>query len=247
MNSIIKFDWLLNTPIAHRGLHDEISPENSMPAYQNAIDRGFNIEIDVHLTSDNVIVVFHDDGLKRVCGIDKKVKDCTLAELKTYRLKGTECTIPTFDEFLTLVDGKVGILCEIKGVNPFALSIVKAVVERIKTYNGDIAIQSFNPGAVIYARRHNNGRPYGQLCTWRSADGTKRSHMSDIMGKLWITKLSKPLFIAYDVRDLIGGNKYVENARRTTPILTWTINSDEKLALAKECADNFIFENILPD
>ena len=71
------FDWLLNTPIAHRGLHDETNPENSMPAFKAAIERGFHIEIDVHLSKDNQLVVFHDANLKRVCGVDRKVKDCT--------------------------------------------------------------------------------------------------------------------------------------------------------------------------
>ena len=110
--------WLFQTPVAHRGLHDDILPENSIPAFRAALERGFNIEIDVHLSSDGHLVVFHDDNLKRVCGVDKKVAKCTLEELRTMRLKGTENTIPTFDEFLALVDGKVGILCEIKGLNP---------------------------------------------------------------------------------------------------------------------------------
>ena len=76
----MKFDWLFKVPVAHRGLHDDELPENSMPAFAAAIEHGFNIEIDVHLSSDGHLVVFHDDNLKRVCGIDKKVKDCTVEE-----------------------------------------------------------------------------------------------------------------------------------------------------------------------
>ncbi len=238
MKEKTQMDWLLAAPIAHRGLHGADIPENSIPAYEKAIEIGFNIEIDVHLSKDNQIVVFHDDNLKRVCGVDKKIRNCTVEELKTYRLKGTDCTIPTFDEFLALVDGKVGILCEIKGILPWDLSIVKATVERIKTYKGNIAIQSFNFGPVIYARRHSD-RPFGSLCTWRG-----HNHMVDFLGKLWVTKLTKPMFIAYDVRDILGGNKYVEKARKTTPIITWTVNNTEKLACARKCADNIIFEDI---
>ena len=77
------YQWLFERPIAHRGLHDAELPENSIPAFQKAIDCGFNIEIDVHLTLDGHLVVFHDDNLKRVCGVDKLVKICTLEELKT--------------------------------------------------------------------------------------------------------------------------------------------------------------------
>ena len=152
----MKLDWLLATPVAHRGLHDDIRPENSMPAFEAAMEKGYTIEIDVHLSSDGHIVVFHDDNLKRVCGVDKKVAKCTLKELKTMKLKGTDNTIPTFDEFLALVDGKAGILCEIKGLNPYDNSISKAVCERLKTYKGKIALQSFNYGAVRYCRRHSD-------------------------------------------------------------------------------------------
>lgn len=238
----MNFDWLLDVPVAHRGLHDKEKPENSMPSYEAAIEHGFNIEIDVHLSKDGHIVVFHDDSLKRVCGTDRKVKDCTLAELKELRLNNTECTIPTFDEFLALVDGQTGILCEIKGLNPYGNAISAAVCERIKTYKGNIALQSFNYGAVRYCRA-NSDKACGQLCTWQDLKGNQRSHFMDFMGKLWVDKLSKPHFIAYDVRAL-KDNKYVEKARREVPVITWTVNSPEKLETARRCADNIIFEDI---
>lgn len=238
----MELDWLLATPVAHRGLHDGDKPENSMPAFRAAIEHGFTIEIDVHLSADGHLVVFHDDNLKRVCGVDKKVAKCTLAELKTMRLKGTEHTIPTFDEFLALVDGRVGILCEIKGLNPYDNRIAAAVCDRLKTYEGKIALQSFNYGAVRYCRRHTD-IPCGQLCTWQNPSTTGRSHLTDFMGKMWINKLSKPHFIAYDVRDL-DDNPYIVKARRTLPVITWTVNSAEKLARAEKYADNIIFEDI---
>ena len=234
--------WLFQTPVAHRGLHDDILPENSIPAFRAALERGFNIEIDVHLSSDGHLVVFHDDNLKRVCGVDKKVRKCTLEELRTMRLKGTENTIPTFDEFLALVDGKVGILCEIKGLNPYDNRISAAVCERLKTYVGKIALQSFNYGAVRYCRQHTD-LPCGQLCTWQNPSTTGRSHLTDFMGKLWINKLSKPHFIAYDVRAL-EDNPYIVKARKSLPVITWTVDSAEKLARAEKYADNIIFEHI---
>lgn len=237
----LPFDWLLNAPIAHRGLHDENIPENSIPAFERAISGGFNIEIDVHLTADNQLVVFHDADLNRVCGVDKQVKDCTVDELKTYRLKDTDNTIPTLDEFLALVDGKVGILCEVKGINPFDLDIAKATVERFKTYNGNVALQSFNAGAVSYFRKHSD-RPFGQLITWGWKDAVKCAKMN-WMGKLHICKISKPQFIAYDVRTYLDAEKYINKARKQgKKLLLWTINTPEKLDLAIKVADNIIFE-----
>lgn len=238
----MELNWLLATPVAHRGLHDDVFPENSVPAFRAAIEHGFTIEIDVHLSKDGHLVVFHDDNLKRVCGIDAKVKDCTVEQLVKTHLNDTEFTIPTFDEFLDMVDGRTGILCEIKGLNPYDNSIAAAVCERVKTYKGNIALQSFNYGAVRYCRL-NSDRPSGQLCTWRNPKGTKRSHVMDFMGKLHITRISKPDFIAYDIRDL-DDNVYVAKARKSVPVITWTVNTPEKLAVARKCADNIIFETI---
>lgn len=63
-----------HTMIAHRGLFDNHSeaPENSLAAFRKAVDQGFGIELDVQLTKDGKLVVFHDFDLKRMCGIHKK-------------------------------------------------------------------------------------------------------------------------------------------------------------------------------
>lgn len=238
------FDWLLGVPIAHRGLHDDEFPENSIPAFEAAIKHGFNIEIDVHLTRDNVLVVFHDDTLKRVCGVEGKVKDFTLAELKKLRLADTQYTIPTFEEFLALVDGKTGILCEIKGLNPYDNAISAAVCKRVASYEGNIALQSFNYGAVRYCRRHSD-RPCGQLCTWQDWHGKERARVMDFMGKLWVNRISRPHFTAYDIRSA-ADNKYLEKVREKMPVLVWTVNTPDKLDLAMQVADNIIFEDIAP-
>lgn len=240
----MEFDWLLSIPVAHRGLHDDEFPENSMPSFEAAIKHGFNIEIDVHLTRDGALVVFHDDNLKRVCGVEGKVRDFTLDELKKLRLEDSQYTIPTFDEFLSLVKGKTGILCEIKGLNPYDNSIAEAVCKRIADYDGNIALQSFNYGAVRYCRRHSD-RPCGQLCTWQDWHGKDRAHVMDFMGKLWVNRLSRPHFTAYDIRSA-ADNKYLERVREKMPVLVWTVNSPEKLDLAAQVADNIIFEDIAP-
>lgn len=246
----MNFQWLFDRPIAHRGLHNASAPENSMPAYALAIEKNFNIEIDVHVSKDGHVVVFHDDNLKRVCGVNKLVKDCTLAELKSYRLCGSEYTIPTFEEFLALVDGKVGILCEIKGINPFNHKIVRETIKALKDYNGRIALQSFDFGAVLYAKRHCD-LPVGELCTWCSPDAKNyRWTPSDFMGKLWINKITKPDFIAYDARAVdksLPENKYITKWGYKLPILMWTINSEERIERAQKYANNIIFENLDAD
>ncbi|MBR4800668.1 MAG: hypothetical protein IK048_03250 [Clostridia bacterium] len=251
------YQWLFDRPIAHRGLHNEELPENSIPAFQNAIDHDFNIEIDVHLTKDGRLVVFHDDNLKRICGVDKLVKNCTLEELKTYRLKDTENQIPTFDEFLDLVNDQVGILCEIKGINPFKHDIARATIERLKTYDGRIALQAFNFGDVAYARKRTE-LPVGELCTWVALDlHTYRWLPCNFMGKLWVNKYTKPDFISYDVRGTLTdyttskgkhrthrANDYIVKWSKRLPVIFWTVDSDENVEQAKRYASNIIFEKI---
>ena len=75
--------WLFERPIAHRGLHNETLTENSMGSFANAIERGYNIETDVHLLKSGEVVVFHDNTLKRVCGKDVKISDLTLEDIKS--------------------------------------------------------------------------------------------------------------------------------------------------------------------
>ena len=245
----MNFQWLFARPIAHRGLHNDEYPENSMPAYQLAIDNGFNIEIDVHVTKDGHVVVFHDDNLKRVCGVNKLVKDCTLEELKTYPLANTEYTIPTFKEFLALVDGKTGILCEIKGINPFNHRIVRETIKVLDEvgYTGNIALQSFDFGAVLYAKRHCD-YPVGELCTWCSPDGKNpRWWATDFMGKMLVCKVTKPDFIAYDARacaPTLPENKWLAKWGEKLPVLMWTVKSPETIESAKKYANNVIFEDL---
>ena len=105
---------LKNSFIAHRGLHNDKFPENSLSAFENAVKNGFAIENDIHLLADGNVVVFHDDNLKRMCGDDKKINELTLEEVKQYRLKGSDEQIPTLKECLDLVDGKVPLLIEFK-------------------------------------------------------------------------------------------------------------------------------------
>ena len=60
----------LRADYAHRGLHGDQIPENSLPAFAGACERGYGIELDVQLSSEGVIMVFHDDTLIRMTGVE---------------------------------------------------------------------------------------------------------------------------------------------------------------------------------
>ena len=100
---------------AHRGLHDgnHKVPENSLEAFRRAVDAGYGMELDVQHTRDDRLVVFHDANLKRVCGVDKNVRDLTYGELKRYPLPDGS-VIPLFSEVLELVGGRAPIIVEVK-------------------------------------------------------------------------------------------------------------------------------------
>ena len=106
--------WLLDTPVAHRGYHGPGVPENSIAAFHEAILNGFTIELDVHKTNDDVLVVFHDENLVRRTSCNKIIEDCTGAEIRDLVLDSTTERIPAFDEVLEYVNGRVGLLIEIK-------------------------------------------------------------------------------------------------------------------------------------
>ena len=124
---------LLHQYYAHRGLHDLEAgvPENSMKAFRLAIEKGFGMEMDVQLSKDGIPVVFHDATLTRMCGVEKRVNELTLAELKQLSLAWTQERIPTFQEFLTLVNGQVPLIIEIK-MDKRDDRIPQAVIEQLR-------------------------------------------------------------------------------------------------------------------
>ena len=88
----------LHTMFAHRGYHciENGIPENSLSSFRAAISHGYGIELDVHLSTDGKLVVFHDDDLSRICGRPEAVEVLPSKELQRCRLQDTTETIPLF-------------------------------------------------------------------------------------------------------------------------------------------------------
>ena len=102
---------------AHRGLHtkDQSIPENSLRAFGLAVENGYGMELDVQLSKDGQVVVFHDDTLNRICGVDKRVDEMTYEELKKLSLAGSiNDHIPLFSEVLAMVNGDTPLIVELK-------------------------------------------------------------------------------------------------------------------------------------
>ena len=183
---------------AHRGLHAAGVPENSLPAFEAACRAGYGIELDVQMTADGALVVFHDDDLLRVCGEAGIVQALTLAQLKTRRLAGGEERIPTLDEVLALVDGRAPLLVEIKNSRRIG-ALTRAVAARLDAYAGPYVLESFTPLALHILRRERPQAPRGQLVAAFSSGGVALP-LRLLLSNLLLNCLSRPDFIAFDLK-----------------------------------------------
>jgi len=229
--------------IAHRGLHfkNELIPENSLGAFSRAIQHDIAIEFDVHITSDGNLVVFHDNNLKRITGIDKIVEDCTLEFLKELKLLNTTFKIPTLQDVLNLIDGKVPILIEIKNERKVGL-LEEKLLETLKTYKGKYVIESFNPLSLLWFKKHAPNIIRGQLSS-KDIDGVTSKFEKIVLENMLLNAFVKPDFIAYDIKYIT--NKLVKKCKRENRfLLGWTIRDNESLNKAKTFCDGLIFENI---
>ena len=229
--------------IAHRGLHnkDKGIPENSMEAFILAAAKGYGIETDMRLTADGEIVLFHDNTLKRMCGIDKRVDEFTLAQLQSFGLGGTDHKIPTLKEFLNMVDGRVMLVLELKCTDKDCDKLCTKVNEILSNYKGDYCIESFYPGAVKWYRIHRKDIMRGQLAMpYKGKDTLKK-----IAAKFMANVLSRPDFSAFDVTEVNNPFFVLQRILGAYPV-GWTIKSAEELEKVKKYCDAYIFEGFEP-
>lgn len=228
-----------NTIIAHRGIHDNNkTPENSLKAFSLAIDKKMPIELDIHLTKDNFLVVLHDDNLKRMTNHNIEIETLTLKEIKQYNLLDTTEKIPTLEEVLYLVNKKVLIDIEIKSTKRIN-KIITSLLNALENYQGEIIIKSFNPKIVKETKRRTNKYPVGLLL---STNTNKKLYNSIAKSNIFI-QYSKPDFLALS-KKLIE-RKNLQKYMKKIPILIWTIeNKDEIIKINNK--DFIYITNIKP-
>ena len=243
MNDLKNF---IATPLAHRGLHDERFDENSLSAFKAAVDHGYGIELDVHLMKDGTLAVIHDADLSRVAGLNRQISDMIKEELLSTCLHLSREHIPTLAEVLKVVDGKVPLLIEMKVDGEFNPLLPETIIKMLKNYpqTNNVAIESFNPYAIRWlSKNHPDKYPYGQLISLNLENVGKFAN--------WMFKttnirfLSKPTFLAYDI-NFLPNKKTRRLRRRGWPVISWTIDNNDKHELAIKESDNYIFESIRP-
>ena len=229
---------------AHRGLHDETIPENSLAAFGRAVDHRIGIELDIQLSKDKIPMVFHDATLNRVCGIDAKLSDYTADELSQMKLLGTEYTIPTFEEVLSLVDGRVPLLVEFKHGSG---ELCKIACDMLDNYNGAFCVESFDPTLLMRIKKYRPKYARGQLVTnMFKTDFSKNPFLNFALTFMLFNFLSRPDFIAFDKK--LKGNLSVWFCRRfcRAPSFIWTIKNKEEYESGKQKSLAPIFENFIP-
>ena len=234
--------WLGGAPIAHRGLHDASTPENSRESFRKAIAQGYGIEIDVLLSSDGKVVVFHDRNLDRMTGLDKDVDSLCWEQLSALRLLETDEGIPTLKDVLDLVQGQVPLLIEIKNEGAVG-ELEAAVIRDLKGYSGDFAVQAFNPFSLQYFKTHAPDITRGQL------SGSFKGHplvfyKKFLLRNLLMNSISSPSFVAYETKALPAW--FAKRLRsKGLYLLTWTVEDMEGYNEAVKVYDNVIFEGFL--
>ncbi len=232
---------------AHRGLHGDGRAENSMSAFRAAVDAGYGIELDVRLSSDGELVVFHDDTLDRVTDSSGPVDKKSSEELSKITLSGTEDTVPTFAEVLALVDGRVPLLVEIKE-RAGEYGVTKKAIELLRGYKGEFIIESFNPLALSLVKKEMPETLRGFLSTAFSREEKYRGKIQYFfLQNLLFNVLCRPDFISYDHTAYKNPSLRFVRSFFKTATICWTVTSreDEELAY-KHGFEGVIFENYIP-
>lgn len=235
-----------HTLYAHRGLHNNDGgvPENSLAAFAAATKAGYGVELDVQLTADRQVVVFHDNDLKRMCGIDKRVDELTYAELKDLRLLKSDQHIPLLSEALDVLEGST-LLCEFKTMRSFTdTTLCEITLPLLDNYKGAVCIESFNPFMVRWFRKHAPHYIRGILSK-KFEKGEVAQLLRFPMASLFTNCLSRPDFIAYQHSD--HKQPFFRLCRLFHPMtVAWTITSEAEATAAKERFDAIIFEGFSP-
>ena len=229
--------------IAHRGYFDneKAIPENSLAAFEAAVEKGFAVELDIQLSSDGVAMVFHDADLERVCGVSGKIWDYTAQELKAMKLLGTEETIPTFEEALALIDGRVPLLVEYK-MDKVDTAVCAAGQALLDSYDGEYMMQCFDPRALLWYKKNAPQVARGQLAKeyWHEEQYAGKA-LYVVLGNLLTNVATRPDFVSYSFEH--QNNVALKAYSLMAPTACWTLRSGDDYASAAGNFDMYIFDS----
>jgi len=238
------WERLFDPPVAHRGLWTpDGAPENSLAAFQAACAGGYGIELDVQLTADGEAVVFHDDRLERMTGLEGRVRDHTAADLGTMTLKDTEETIPTLADTLTMVGHRAMVFIELKTPFGDVGPLEKRVTEVLVDHNGPTAVIGFNPYSHAWFADHHPQILRGlDSYAWNDESARKLApEMRKSLAALEQVEIARPDFLALGL-DMLPSPRADLYRAKGMPIVAWTIRSPDQWEGVRDHCDNLIFE-----
>ncbi|MBQ9782633.1 MAG: hypothetical protein IJW26_05600 [Clostridia bacterium] len=232
--------WLFNVAVAHRGLFDENCPENTLPAFENAIKNGYAIETDVHMTTDGVLICYHDNNVKRLCGVDRDIRTMSFSEVQELEILSSGLKIPTFKQVLDFVDGQVPLCIELKQQKNKGLE--EKLVELLREYKGEFVIQSFDPFMVRRVQKLEKSFIRGVLTTNEKLPGYPK--IVDYLMQRFFFKL----FVKFDFLNIrIEDLPFHAKRAKKYNVICWTAKSPNDVQIAKKYAKNVIFEKTAQD
>ncbi|MBQ8431480.1 MAG: glycerophosphodiester phosphodiesterase [Clostridia bacterium] len=226
---------------AHRGRHGGAIPENSMAAFALACEEGVGIELDVQLSRDGKVMVFHDYSLRRMTGCERLLSEMDAKDLQALSLAGTQETVPTLEQVLRLVRGRVPLLIELKGES-MDTSLCQAVAELLAGYEGAYCIESFHPLLVREIQRHIPGVFCGLLYTNVCREKKKTSLLNLHLTWMALNFLARPQFIAYDQQERNSLPVRITTRWYKAPHFVWTARTAAQRRIAEELGEHAIFE-----
>ena len=246
--------WLVERPIAHRGLHDGARGviENTLRAAEAAIVGGFAIECDIQLSSDGEAIVFHDETLDRLTDASGSVSALSAAEIARLRIKGSGEPPPTFAAFLDTVAGRTPIICELKSRFDGDWRIADRAAALAANYDGPLAFKSFDHDLAAYLRlrRPHMRAPRGPcpigILAQASYDDPSWAFLSAEQKRDWTDfdhyDLARPDFLSWNVDDLPHKIPFLVKEFTGAPIMAWTVRTAEQREAAHKWADQIVFD-----
>lgn len=219
-----------NKIIAHRGLHNNYIVENTLLAFLKAVEKDYAVELDIRLLKDGTVVVYHDIDLKRLTGINKLIESCTLKDISNIKIN-EKYYIPTLEQVLKLINGKVPIYIDVKG-NIGNYKLEEKLLDLLKEYRGEIFIQSFNPKTIRWLRKKEPKYKYGLI--------TLSYPQYNILKKIFIHLQVD--FIACYLENV--SNKRLQKLRKNKILIGWTIKKQSEFEKYDPFVDKIICENI---
>lgn len=233
---------------AHRGLHGQGAPENSLEAFRRAVDAGYGMELDVHLLADGGLAVIHDSLLKRTTGREGRIEDLTVGQLRDFTLESTDETIPDFADVLAAVNGQVPLIVELKPAGNNYPLLCQKTCELLEHYNGVFCLESFDPRCIYWLRKNRPEMIRGQLTEnyFRSQNSKLPWILKWILRNQVLNFLTQPDFVAYRYSDRNTFSNTLVRKLWNATMVTWTLRTPEEYATAVEEGWIPIFEGFNP-